>query len=64
MLKFEMWAPQVFWVWLLSRVTGVSFTEARPALCTEIAYLLQGKYWKTSSHQNKLGETANSNFTT
>ena len=42
-LKYEMWAPQMFWVWLHSRDTGVSFTEAWPALCSEMAYLLQGK---------------------
>ena len=48
MLKFEMWAPQMFWVWLLSRDGGVSFTETQPgsiltALCSKIAYLLLGK---------------------
>ena len=45
MLKFEMCAPQLFLFWLLSRESGVSFTEAQPgsiltALCFEIAYLL------------------------
>ena len=48
MLKFEMWAPQMFWVWLLSRDGGVSFTGTQPgsiltALCSEVAYLLLGK---------------------
>ena len=48
MLKFEMCAPQLFLFWLLSRESGVSFTEAQPgsiltALCFEIAYLLLRK---------------------
>jgi hypothetical protein len=48
MLKFEMCAPQLFLFWLLSRESGVSFTEAQPgsiltALCLEIAYSLLRK---------------------
>ena len=55
MLKFEMCAPQLFLFWLLSRESGVSFTEdggisteAQPGsiltgLCFEIAYLLLRK---------------------
>ena len=41
--KFEMCALQLFLFWLLSRESGVSFTEAQSiltALCFEIAYLL------------------------
>jgi hypothetical protein len=52
MLKFEMCAAQLFWFWLLSRESGVSFTEAQPgsiltALCFEIAYLLLRKILQT-----------------
>ena len=48
MLKFDMCTPQMFLVWLLSRDSGVSFTEAQPgsiltALCFEIAYSLLRK---------------------
>ena len=48
MLKFEICAPQLFSFWLLSRESGVSFTEAQPgsiltALCFEIAYSLLRK---------------------
>ena len=48
MLKFEMCAPQLFLFWLLSRESGVSFTEAQPgsiltALCFEFAYSLLRK---------------------
>ena len=48
MLKFEMCALQLFLFWLLSRESGVSFTEAQPgstltALCFKIAYSLLRK---------------------
>ena len=48
MLKFEMCTLQMLLVWLLSRESGVSFTEAQPgsiltALCIEIAYSLLRK---------------------
>ena len=48
MLKFEMCTLQMFLVWLLSRDSGVSFTEAQSgliltALCSEIAHLLLEK---------------------
>ena len=48
MLKFEMCPPQLFLFGLLSRESGVSFTEAQPgsiltALCLEIAYSLLRK---------------------
>ena len=51
MLKFEMCASQLFLFWLLSRESGVSFTEAQPgsiltALCLEIAYSLLRKIWR------------------
>jgi hypothetical protein len=57
MLKFEMCAPQLFLFWLLSRESGVSFTEAQPgsiltALCFEI---VEKNLVNTSSHQNKFG---------
>ena len=46
-----MWAPQLFLFWLLSRESGVSFTEAQPgsiltSLCFEISYLLLKKSCK------------------
>ena len=48
MLKFEMFAPQMFLFWLFSRESWVSFTAAQPgsiliALRFEIAYLLLRK---------------------
>ena len=51
MLEFEMCAQQLFLFWILSRESGVSFTEAQPgsiltALCFEIAYLLLRKSCK------------------
>jgi hypothetical protein len=57
MLKFEMCAPQLLLFWLLSRESGVSFTEAQPgsiltALCFEIA---EKNLVNTLSHQNKFG---------
>ena len=63
MLKFEMCTPQMFLVWLLSRDSGISFTEAQQgsiltALCSVIAYLVftTGKNLvNTSSDQNKFG---------
>ena len=55
MLKFEMCAPQLLLFLLLSRESGVSFTEAQPgpiltALCFEIA---EKNLVNTSSHQKK-----------
>jgi hypothetical protein len=57
MLKFELCAPQLLLFWLLSRESGVSFTEAQPgsiltALCFEIA---EKNLVNTLSHQNKFG---------
>ena len=48
MLKFEMCAPHLFLFWLLSRESGISFTEAQPGstltdLCFEIAYSIMRK---------------------
>jgi hypothetical protein len=70
MLKFEMCAAQLFWFWLLSRESGVSFTEAQPgsiltALCFEIAYLLLRKILQTLQviKKNSAG-TENSNVST
>ena len=66
MLKFEMCAPQLFLFRLLSRESGVSFTEAQPgsiltALCFEIT---EKNLVNTSSHQTNLAGTENSNFST
>ena len=72
MLKFEMCAQQLFLFWLLSRESGVSFTEAQPgsiltALCFKIAYSLKRKIQRELKiqmfpHQNYEPLKENSNL--
>jgi hypothetical protein len=68
MLKFEMFAPQMFLFWLFSRESWVSFTAAQPgsiltALRFEIAYLLLRKFLQTLQViKTNLAGTKNSNF--